>query len=186
MKKQIKGQFGYLSYTRKKQIIITIVLFAVSFSLLFGGWMLVHTKKNLLTIVAVLGMLPACKFLVTSILYLRAHGTGEETYRALKSYEEKLPLYFDLYFTTEKKSFPVEAMVVHGKTICFYMKGATDHCQGCQKHLESIFVQNGFKGYTIKGFDQLDKFTNRLDSLTNLEMEETDPFVLETLMNISL
>ena len=77
MKKVNKGEFEYLAYMKKKQVIITIILFLVSISLYVAGYIATKTNANLLTIVAVLGLLPASKSFVEMIMYLRAHGCSE-------------------------------------------------------------------------------------------------------------
>ena len=56
-----KGSYLYLDTQKKYEIARTIIYFAISFAIFFAGYSLTGTKKNLLTIVAVLGMLPASK-----------------------------------------------------------------------------------------------------------------------------
>lgn len=188
MKKIEKGNYGYLIKKRNRQIMFTVLLFAVSFSLLLGGYLLVKTKMNLLTVVAVLGMLPASKALVETIMYLKAKGTSYQTYEAVRGYEDELLLLYDLYFTSEKENFPISVMIIRNKTICFYMENTKDHCQNATKHIKSIFLQNNFQGYAIKGYDQLDSFLNRAEEMKKIGSadEKIDAFVLETLLNISL
>lgn len=189
MKNKIgKGDFGYFRYARRKQLIQTILLFGVSLSLFLGGYLMVHSKANLLTLVAVLGMLPASKSLVELIMFLKATGCKESDYELIKPHEGDLLVLYDLYFTSEKKNYPVSAMILKGKTICYYMPASDALCKACESHLEGIFRQNRFEGYTLKCFSKLDKFLDRMDSLDQLEMEkpELDAFVLETILNVSL
>lgn len=189
MKKRIgKGDYGYLKYAKNRQLIWTVILFAVSLSLLIGGYLLVHTKANLLTMVAVLGMLPASKSLVQYIMFMKAKGCSAADYEQIKAHEGELLVLYDLYFTSEKKNYPVSAMALKGKTICFYVSGAESLVSACEKHFEGVFRQNQFEGYTVKGFTRLDRFLERLDSLDKVSMEHAkiDSFVLETILNICL
>lgn len=50
----------------------TLILFMASFGVLLIGILIAGTKNNLLTIVAVLGLLPAAKELTTSIIFSKA------------------------------------------------------------------------------------------------------------------
>ena len=60
-KNQNKGQKGYLAWNKKMSICKTLVLFAISFAVYAMGIWSTGSNQNLLTIVAVLGCLPACR-----------------------------------------------------------------------------------------------------------------------------
>ena len=72
MKKAVKGTYGYLKIKRNWVFIRTIVFFAISIAIFITGYVTTGSRKNLFTIVAVLGCLPACKSLVNLILFFRA------------------------------------------------------------------------------------------------------------------
>ena len=74
MKKVLKGNPGYLDYKKKAEILRTVIYFALVAAVFFLGYSQAHTKKNLLTIVAILGCLPASKALVGVILRLPVSG----------------------------------------------------------------------------------------------------------------
>ena len=64
MKKIEKGVPGYLDYKKKIEIIRTVIYFGIVAAIFFLGYFQTHTRLNLLTVVAVLGCLPASKALV--------------------------------------------------------------------------------------------------------------------------
>ena len=66
--KEKKGYFGYVRHERKKRLLITLGLFALPLVLFLTGYLTTHTTKNLFTVVAVVGCLPACKSLVGLIM----------------------------------------------------------------------------------------------------------------------
>ena len=70
MKKCEKGTPGYLEYKKKVEIIRTVVYFLLVAAVYLLGYSQTHTNKNLLTVVAVVGCLPACKALVGVITRL--------------------------------------------------------------------------------------------------------------------
>ena len=59
-----RGIRGYLRTQKIYEILRTVLYFAISLSLFIAGWVSTGSRENLLTIVAVLGCLPACKSLV--------------------------------------------------------------------------------------------------------------------------
>ena len=69
-----KGSYGYIKNHRVVAALRTLLFFGVSIGLYVMGYVTTGSNKNLLTIVAVLGCLPACKSLVNLILFLKAEG----------------------------------------------------------------------------------------------------------------
>ena len=61
MKKAEKGTPGYLDYKRKIEIIRTIIYFGIVVAVFLLGYFQTGTRLNLLTVVAVLGCLPASR-----------------------------------------------------------------------------------------------------------------------------
>ena len=56
-----KGTYLYLDTQKKYEIAKTAILYSLSVAIFLTGYISTGTKKNLLTIVAVLGVLPASK-----------------------------------------------------------------------------------------------------------------------------
>lgn len=73
----VKGTRGYLRTQKNYEIIRTVLYFAISIALFIAGWVSTGSRENLLTIVAVLGCLPACKSLVEMFMYLRYKGCDD-------------------------------------------------------------------------------------------------------------
>ena len=81
MKKKVtKGSYEYLKNRKVQTVLWTVLLFAVSATLFIAGVVTTGTKKNLLTIVAVLGVLPATRSFVTSFMYCKAKGCSAQWY----------------------------------------------------------------------------------------------------------
>lgn len=133
------------------------------------------SNKNLLTIVAVLGLLPACKSAVNAIMFFRAEGCSQTAFEKISgicAYDTDLTGFYDMYFTSYKKNFPISHMVLKGNVICAYTESGKCDCKAGEKHLEQMLLQDGYKHMTVKIFDNLDKYTDRLGQLSRLETEE--------------
>ena len=78
MTRAVKGNFGYLRAKRLTVLIRTVIFFAISLALFAAGYITTGKKENLLTIVAVLGCLPACKSMVNTIMLFRASGCSSQ------------------------------------------------------------------------------------------------------------
>ena len=189
MKRVVKGNYGYLAAKTKQMIFRTILLFGISLAIFIMGYVTTKTKQNLLTIVAVLGCLPACKSAVSLIMYLRAKGCSSEAKDAIAPQEGRLIGMYDMYFTSYKENFAISHMVVEGKNICGYTESSSCNCKDCEEHLETMLKQGGYKDLTIKIFTDLNKYCERLNQLNGLEHEKTpkkDDEVRIVLYDISL
>ncbi|MBP3603658.1 MAG: hypothetical protein J6J79_05890 [Lachnospiraceae bacterium] len=183
-----KGNFGYLKQKRNQVLIMTLIMFAISAALFIAGIVTTGGKENLLTIVAVLGCLPACKSTVSLIMYCKASGCSEDVKKLLESEGECHISMYDLYFTSYKKNFPVSHMVVEGKNICGYSEKKIE-TNLCEEHLRTILKQSGYKDITIKIFTDINKYKDRLGQLAKIDREPTpekDAEIRTVLYDISL
>lgn len=121
--KATKGEAGYIQ-ARKKQLILKAVLeFGIVIALLILGIWQTHTRLNLLTVVAVLGCLPAAKALVEVITISPYHSIAEERAKEIQKHAEDLTVAFDLVFTSKDKFMPVDSIIILDNTICGYSSG---------------------------------------------------------------
>ena len=158
-----KGRPHYLREKRNKRIALTAGLFALTLIVLLTGIMMYGSRKNLLTIVAIVGCLPACKFLVEVIL-LAMH-RGYDGAEALASRYPGLPILFDYVFPTEKKHLPVDALVIRGGSIIGYSSGSEEVCREAGEYLKGFLTKNRVKNCNVTVFSSEEKFKDRLDQL---------------------
>ena len=115
-----KGDYGFLFRKKKAEIIRTAVYFGISLLVFLVGFFTTKTKANYLTIVAVLGCLPASKSAVSMIMYLKAKACSTEDKEAIETVIGTLDGYYDLYFTGYSKNFPTDHLVVTKNAIIAY------------------------------------------------------------------
>ena len=186
-----KCYFGYHKKHMKKEIILTAVLFAVSLGLFFGGIYLNGGKKNLLTVIAVLGLLPAGKELVGVIMSIKAvkFACSDKLYKAIKKATDAsaIEVRYDLYMTTYDAFYPIYSLTVIDDCILGYTDVAFD-ADKFEKHITKMLSQNGYKISNIKIFDKEAKYTERLKSWCDQDNKQTDKelLVLRLMENLSL
>lgn len=167
-----KGCYGYIRNHRAVTVLRTLLYFTVSISLYVIGYMTTGTNRNLLTIVAILGCLPACKSMVNFILFLKAVGCSEKLKSEVEDYDDKLTVFYDMYFTSYQKNFPVSHMVLKGNVLCGITENPKCDCNEAEQHLEQMLQQEGIKNVTVKIFSQNNKYIDRLSQLDELSTEE--------------
>lgn len=172
IKKVQKGCYGYIAYQKKFSVIRTVIYFAISLAIYGIGIYSTGSNKNLLTVVAVLGLLPACKSAINAIMFLKAQGCSADAWEKISAYDDKLTGFYDMYFTSYQKNFPLSHMVYKGSVICAYTENEKCDCSAGEKHLEQMLLQEGVKHMTIKIFNNQEKYLDRIGQLSNLEAEE--------------
>lgn len=189
-KKFPKGSFLYYTKKRNYEIIKTLIMFGISGSLFIAGYAVTLSRANVLTIFAVLGMLPASKSAVSMYMYLHYHGCSETLKNTLS---DKLGIFehivhsYGLVFTTEKVTYEVPSIIVKNGTICGYSEHTEKNFKELEKHISMLVSKNGFK-CTVKIFNNLDVYETRVKQLMLLpfENEETDQGAMNILHHISL
>lgn len=187
LKDDYVGEKNYIKTQTKYEVARTVLYFAISLSLFISGWVTTGERTNLLTIVAILGCLPASKSMVDMIMYLRYRSCSEEAATQIEEHVGSLDALYDLVFTSYQKNFVVSHLVVKGNTICGYTESASFPEQEFNKHLDGILKTDNFKDTSIKIFTDIKKYCNRLDQLVELEADENNTAgIISTIKHVVL
>lgn len=167
-----KGSYGYIENRKVVTVLRTLLFFVVCVGLYVMGYVTTGSSRNLLTVVSILGCLPACKSMVNFILFMRANGCSEALKDAVCGFDTELTTFYDLYFTSYQKNYPISHMVLKGNVLCGITENPKCDCNEAGKHLEQMLMQEGIKNVTVKIFSQRNKYVDRLSQLTYLDTEE--------------
>lgn len=167
-----KGTYGYIENHKAYAAIRTLIYFLLCIGLYVMGYVTTGSNKNLLTVVAILGCLPACKSLVNLIMFLKAKGCSQELMQRVREYDADLTTLYDFYFTTYQKNFAISHMVLKGNVLCGISESSKCDVNEAEKHLEQMLAQEGIKNVTVKIFSNADKYIDRLSQIKSLETEE--------------
>lgn len=186
MQKQQKGEYGYPPYERKRVVIRTAAYFLISIAVFLLGYFSTGKKENLLTIVAVLGLLPSSKSLVSVVMYFKIPKFSEKVYQEVSRQEGAVPVLYSMYLTSYKANFPINCFAVRGNHLIGYTEFAACDAAACEEHIQGILKQNSVKNVTIKIFYEKARFTERLAQLQALEPGKKEAEILTLLCDISL
>lgn len=184
--KQKKGEFGYPPYERKRVIIRTAVYFFISAAVFLLGYFSTGEKENLLTVVAVLGLLPSSKSLVSVIMYFKIPRFSETVYQEISGHAGDVSVIYSMYLTSYRLNFPVNCFAVRGNNLIGYTEFANCNTAACEEHIQGILKQNNIKTMTIKIFREKPRFVERLTQLQALEHSKKESEILALLCDISL
>lgn len=187
-----KGNAGYIE-SRKRQVILKTVLeFGIVIELLLLGIWQTGDRLNMLTVVAILGCLPASKALVELIMIMPHHSTEQNVADEIAGNTELLTTVYDLVFTSEKNIMPVDCLVISDNNICGYTSNAKTDTALTAKHIKQILNANKYTKISVKIFDNYKAFLSRAEGLNNIaavekaDTKEKEANIRQIILNISL
>lgn len=171
MKKTAKGNFGYTLSHRKWQFLKLLLYITLALAVFLLGYLTTKTVENLLTIAAIVGILPISKELVGVIMSFQRKPMDREIYEEISAKAGELEQIYELFFTTSEKSYAVEAAVIEGKDVILYTSDPKCETAMLQKHLVKMLNANDFKE-NVKVFTDYKKFMDRTGDLARREKAE--------------
>lgn len=171
MKKVAKGKYGYTLSHRKWQILKMSLYIALALAVFLVGFITTKTTKNVMSIVAIVGALPIAKEMVGVIMSFKRKPMDKKLYEQISAKAGDLEQIYELVFTTQEKSYVVEAAVIEGRDVICYTADANCDVTTLQKHLVKMLYANDYK-QNVKVFTDLKKFLDRTADLERRVKEE--------------
>ena len=171
MKRVAKGNFGYTLSHRRGQILKMSLYIALSLAIFFVGWITTKTTKNILSIIAIVGALPISKEMVGVIMSYKRNPMDPAVYEQISEKSGNLEQIYELLFTTQEKSYGVEAAIIEGRDVICYTVDPKCDVTALQKHLLKMLDANGYK-QNVKVYTDLKKFLDRTADLERREKVE--------------
>ena len=168
VKKVQKGRPGYYRYERVKRALVTLLMFAIPIGIFITGVITTGTRKNLLTIVAVLGVIPAARFAVSWIMVLLAKDAQEDAVLETEKTAGGLVTACELTVTAYEGRMPLDVLVICGsETVCYAPEGKRDKIPFMEKHIEKILASNGYRQVHVKIFPEMRPYLERIRDLAS-------------------
>ena len=192
MKKVQKGDPGYLDHKKRIEIIRTIIYFGIVAAVFLLGYSQTHTRRNILTVVAILGCLPAAKALVGVITRFPYSSIDRKKADEIRSKTGLLTVCYDMVITSRESIMPVDCIVISGHTIFGYTHYEKVNTEELSKHIRSILAQNQYTGLTVKVLNQYKPFLARIEGLNNIaavereDTKEKEEAIRGIILNISM
>ena len=192
MKKVQKGDPGYLDHKKRIEIIRTIIYFGIVAAVFLLGYSQTHTRRNILTVVAILGCLPAAKALVGVITRFPYSSIDRKKADEIRSKTGLLTVCYDMVITSRESIMPVDCIVISGHTIFGYTHYEKVNAEELSKHIRSILAQNQYTGLTVKVLNQYKPFLARIEGLNNIaavereDTKEKEETIRGIILNISM
>lgn len=190
MKKKIqKGDYGYRKAHKKRQMIIVgLFLLAIVAQLIARQLITWAALRNLVTISAILTVLPMANLASPLVAAWKIGETSEEVHGACAPYEEKFPILYDLIITSPEHIFPMDVAVVHPSGTYFYCSDPKANTKDAEKFLNEMLVKWKLDG-NAKVMTVEKNFLRRLAGLKEVTEEDDDgsaPHVVKLMKSLSM
>lgn len=188
MKKK-KGQYGYRDHNRNiRTVLIIIFIAAIILQLLARNLTDKQATKNILTVMAILTVLPMANMASPLIAGWRYKTSSKEFYQKAAPYEQRFPVLYDLVLTMREYILPMDAIVVHPKTVVAYCTNPKVDVAKVEKFLNEMLIGNKLDG-NAKVIKDEQAFFRRLDSLkpaSEYEADGSEPYVIALMKSLSM
>lgn len=183
---QYKGKQNYIHTQKYYEFFRTVLYFGISFTVFVVGYMTTGDRLNILTVVAILGCLPASKSIIGMFMFMRYKSLEEESANKIKYQSNGLDGAFDMIFTSYEKNYIISHLTVTDNSICGYSCTDNFNESEFQKHLDGILKATNYRDVTIKIFTDLNKYLDRLEQLKKLDRKKDNTDLLNTLKEVVL
>lgn len=187
-----KGNPGYITWHKKRAILKTVIEFGIVIALLILGISQTGSRMNLLTVIAVLGCLPAAKTLVEVIMTVPHHTIDVKIADEVKEKTTELTVAYDLVLTSENHIMPIDCVAISDNTICGYTSSKKTDTVFAAKHMKEILHANQYTNVSVKIFDNYTAFLTRAEGMNNIaavekaDTKKKEEGIRNLILNISL
>jgi len=164
-----KGSFEYIKRRKKRQGGITVLLFGIAAAIFVLGLMLNKMQKNnIFTVLAVLMVLPAAKFLISFIILIPYTSVSKERYEKVKSScADHITVWTDVVFSSSEHVMMVDFMIVDRAHVICYSK-QKDKVKTMELYLRDGLSRRELK-HQVEVYSDDARFQQRLQRLSTPE-----------------
>lgn len=160
----LKGDRGYFQAEKKKRLLVLLALLVLPLAIYFIGIAVNGTRSTIITVLAIVGVLPACRAIVSLIMILPRKEMSLQDYQDIQQHVGSLTMGYELYMTAYEKNTDVEACAIAGNTIVALVRDPKADLRFGENHITGILRQNGIPSH-VNLMSNLQKFEERLDSM---------------------
>lgn len=163
-----KGSYGFHKKKKQYELLKTLLLFAIVVAVYLTGLFATGSNKNLMTIVAVLGVLPASKSAVSMLMFLRYSQIEETAYQQMDELAAKSEVFppptllYDLIFVLNEKVVKTEAVFIQGSHLFVYVSQSKMSDSDITKYLKNFLSNHGKGNCGIKTVHFMDAFLEQI------------------------
>jgi hypothetical protein len=162
-----KCHVGYIRYQKKIDWLWLLACIVVAIGIFLVGYLWMHTRANVFTVLAVLMVLPAAKRIVSLVVFLPRKGVAKERYDEIQEKAGEGTLFAEYVFTSTEKIMHLDFLLIKNGNVLGVMAPSYQDAEYMINYLEEN-VHRIAPDYHVKVFDRDEKLLNQLDKLTTI------------------
>lgn len=172
LQKKEKGDFGYLNYRKRLNLMLTAAAFLVVLIILIIGFIVNKTRNNVFTVAAIVLVLPAAKFAVSYFVLFGHCSATAELRDEVEKNAKGLGICYDCIFSNNKSPIGTLAVVATDSAVCAYTAEQKADSKLFETSLKS-FMENDKLHVNVTLYKDKDTFMKRIKTLSvNLDDSE--------------
>ena len=186
-----KGEYGYIRRQKRVRLIRALVLYAAAFAVYYIGYRLNHgDRRNIYTVIAVVGIIPASMAAVSTIMMWMRKPMDPALFREVSAVSGNLHMLYELFLTTRDKNLYLDVVLVSQDQVIAYTREESRPAADIrffEEHVTKTLRASGY-GRKVKIFTAKKQFLSRVEILNSRAPEEgdTDYLVRSALLAIAL
>ena len=174
MERKKKGEYGYRNNFKIRRLCLVALLALFIIAQLVARYFAdSQSVKNILTVMAIVSVLPAANLASPLIAILKYKTPPREFYEKYAVYEKKFPILYDLVLTTREDVLPADVIVVHPTGIYVYCINPKANIRRAEQALNEILKAQHLDP-NLKLTNSLNTFDKRIRSLKPASEYEDD------------
>jgi len=166
-----QGQYGYIDFRKKVQLIKTIIGFSIVFIIFFTGILIYDTKATIVSVVAVLMALPASKSAVGYISLFGKHTPNYDYFIALEQVLGEQSYLSDLIVSSKDKLMNLDFLIVRDGKIHIFASNPKLDISSTEAYMNRIIKQE-HKLSSLKIYSDFETFLYKVKSSLQHEAGE--------------
>lgn len=164
--KREKGIPGYIKARKQLYIVATAIGLTVVAAFFVTGLILCKTRNNLLTVMAILMVLPTAKFAVDLIMCIACRPVSAGLYEKLEAADNKFLHKYECLFTSKEKATYVTALVITPHAVCAYTTDAKADTARFKQELEK-YVKEARLSVTVSLYNDENQFIKKVKLMSD-------------------
>lgn len=157
-----RGCFEFIKKKKRRQLLMTFAMLLIGILMFIVGlFMNKFERSNLLTMLAILMVLPATKYFVGFIVVFPYKSVSRERYEHIKSLiSDNTILFTDMVFTSPDKVMNLDFMIITDNQLIGLLGKKKQDIKYMENYLKETLTVNKIEGYAVKIFEDEKKFEN--------------------------
>lgn len=167
-----KGSFEYIKRRKRRQMLLSLLLFGIAFGIFLLGLLLNKLDKaNIFTVLAVLMILPSAKMLISFIILIPFHSVSKKKYdEVIAAVSDGVTVLTDVVFTSAEHIMNLDFLIVDHSYIACYTANK-EKLKVIEDFLRDSVTKRDFQ-YQVECYDDFERFKKRISKLSMDQSQE--------------